>query len=93
MRYPDFITKIFEPLAAEVGEILPNSAGHNVLKGSPFPAYKIFQTLHAFTVEELMDALEKTLEVEIQLKTTPFDKEVLLEQLVYDICNSSKQQM
>ena len=92
MRYPDFITKIFEPLAEEVGEILPNSAGHNVLKGSPFPAYKIFQTLHAFTVEELMTALEKTLEVEIQLKTTPFDGEVLLEQLIYDICNSSKQQ-
>ena len=37
-----------------------------------------------------MAALEKTLEVEIQMKTTPFDKEVLLEQLVYDICDSSK---
>ena len=37
-----------------------------------------------------MNAMEKTLEVEIQLKTTSFDKELLLEQLVYEICNSTK---
>ncbi|MCE2401787.1 hypothetical protein J4G08_12990 [Candidatus Poribacteria bacterium] len=90
MRYPDFTTKIFQPLAEEIKDLLPNSASYNILKRNPYIAFKIFQTLHAFTAEELMTALEKTLEVEIQLKTTPFDKEVLLEQLIYDICNSSK---
>ncbi len=92
MRYPDFTKKIFQPLADEIGDILPNSVSYNIMKRNPYIAFKVFQTLHAFTVEELMTALEKTLEVEIQLKTTQFDGEVLLEQLIYDICNSSKHQ-
>ena len=89
-RFADFTEKIFQPLAAEIGELLPNSSDQNILKRHPFPAYKIFQTLHAFTAEELINAMEKTLEVEIQLKTTSFDGELLLEQLVYEICNSTK---
>ncbi|MDE0483933.1 MAG: DNA polymerase III subunit delta [Candidatus Poribacteria bacterium] len=92
MRYPDFTAKIFQPLADEIGDILPNSASYNIMKRNPYIAFKIFQTLHAFTTAELMTALEKTLEVEIQLKTTQSDGEVLLEQLVYDICDSSKHQ-
>lgn len=90
VRFENFTKNIFQPLAEEVGDLLPQSATHNIMKRNPYIAYKIFQTLHAFTTEELMGALEKTLEVDIQLKTTPFDAELLLEQLVYDICNSSK---
>ncbi len=90
MRFENFTKNIFQPLAEEFGDLLPESATHNIMKRNPFIAYKVFQTLHAFTTKELMTALEKTLEVDIQLKTTPFDKELLLEQLVYDICNSSK---
>ena len=92
MRYPDFTANIFQPLTDEVGDLLPNSASYNIMKRNPYIAFKIFQTLHAFTTEELVTALEKTLEVEIQLKTTQSDGEVLLEQLVYDICDSSKHQ-
>ena len=90
VRFENFTKNIFQPLAEEIGDLLPQSATHNIMKRNPYIAYKIFQTLHAFTTEELMIALEKTLEVDIQLKTTPFDAELLLEQLVYDICNSSK---
>ena len=90
LRYNDFITKIFEPLAEEVGELLPNAAEHNILKRNPYPAYKIFQTLNAFTTEELISAMEKTLDMQIQFKTTGSDEELLLEQLVYDICSESK---
>lgn len=91
LRFPDFSTKIFQPLAQEMGDLLPNSATSNILKRNPYIAYKLFQTLNSFTAEELMTALEKTLDINIQLKTTPFDGEEMLEQLVYDICNSSKQ--
>lgn len=91
-RYDDFIKKVFEPMAQELDEILPNSASRNVLKGSPYPAYKVFQALQTFTAEELITALEKTLEVEIQMITTGLDGDVLLEQLVYDICDTPKQQ-
>ena len=90
LRYNDFITKIFEPLAEEVSELLPNAAEHNIFKRNPYPAYKIFQTLHAFSREELVSALEKTLDMQIQSRTTHVDEELLLEQLVYDICNGSK---
>lgn len=90
LRYNDFISKIFEPLAEELGGILPNASEYNILKRNPYPAYKIFQTLHAFTKEELVSAMEKTLEMQIQFKTTGADEELLLEQLVYDICNGSK---
>ncbi len=90
LRYNDFISKIFEPLAEEVGGLLPNASEHNILKRNPYPAYKIFQTLNAFTTEELVSAMEKTLDMQIQFKTTGTDEELLLEQLVYDICSDSK---
>lgn len=89
-RYENFIKNTFQPLAEEFGEILPKSASHNIMKRNPYVAFKIFQSLHAFTTAELMDALEKTLSVEIQMKTTSVDGELLLEQLLYDICSSSK---
>ena len=92
MRFDSFTKNIFLPLSEEIGELLPNSVEQNILKRHPFPAFKIFQTLHTFTTEELMHALEQTLEVQIHLKTTHFDEELLLEQLVYEICNGSKVQ-
>ena len=90
LRYNDFISKIFEPLVEEVGGLLPNASEHNILKRNPYPAYKIFQTLNAFTTEELVSAMEKTLDMQIQFKTTGTDEELLLEQLIYDICSDSK---
>ncbi len=89
IRYNDFISKIFEPLAEEVGALLPSTTEHNILKRNPYPAYKIFQTLHAFTIEELVSAMEKTLDMQIESRTTQTNEELLLEQLVYDICSSS----
>ena len=89
-RYDNFIKNIFQPLAEEFSEILPQSASHNIMKRNPYVAFKIFQSLHAFTTSELMRALEQTLAVEIQMKTTSVDRELLLEQLLYDICSSGK---
>ena len=89
MRFDYFTQNIFQPLSEEIGELLPNSTEQNILKRHPFPAFKIFQTLHTFTADELMTALEQTLEVQIQFKTTPFDKGILLEQLVYEICKGT----
>lgn len=90
MRYPDFTSKIFQPLVEEFGDLLPTSQTSNILKRSPYISYKIFQSINSFTTHELMDALNKVLEVEIQLKTTPYNGEILLEQLVFEICKTSK---
>ena len=73
-----------------MGGVLPKSATHNILKQNPYVAYKIFQTLHAFTAEELVIAVEKTLIVDTQLKTSELNKTFVLEQLVCELCTSPK---
>ena len=89
MPFPEFTKSIFQPLAEEVSGILPKTATHNILKQNPYVAYKVFQTLHAFTVDELVTAIEKTLVVDTQLKTSDSDDTCILEQLVCELCTSS----
>lgn len=90
MQFDRFVNDIFKPLSQEMADLLPTAADTNVLKQRPYAAYKIFQTLHAFTVEELMAALEKTLEVDTQLKTSQLDATCILEQLVCELCESPR---
>lgn len=88
MPFREFTENIFQPLAKEVGGILPNTATHNILKQNPYVAYKIFQTLNAFTVDELVTALEKSLDVDTQLKTSNPDATRILEQFVCELCTA-----
>jgi DNA polymerase III delta subunit len=88
MPLQDFVKNIFQPISEEIGSLLPKSATHSILKQNPYVAYKIFQTLHAFTTEELAAALEKTLEVDTELKTSQTDAICTLEQLVYELCDN-----
>ena len=90
MPFSEFRNNIFQPLVEEVGGFLPKSSTHNILKQNPYVAYKIFQTLHAFTAEELVIAIEKTLIVDTQLKTSEQNETGILEQLVCELCNSPK---
>ena len=88
MPFRDFTANIFQPLAEEAGSALPKTATHNILKQNPYVAYKIFQTLNAFTVDELVTALEKSLEADAQLKTSTSDATGILEQLVCELCKT-----
>ena len=90
MPFSEFTKNIFQPLVEEMGGVLPKSATHNILKQNPYVAYKIFQTLHAFTAEELVIAVEKTLIVDTQLKTSELNKTGVLEQLVCELCTSPR---
>ncbi len=85
-----FDNEIFKPLAAENADLLPKTAATNILKQNPYAAYKIFQTLTSFRHEELIVALEKALEADIQLKTNQLDATCILEQLVCELCHSPK---
>ena len=89
MLLRDFTADIFQPLAEEIRGLLPNSTTDNILKQNPYVAYKTFQSLHAFTVEELVAALEKALEVDTQLKTSTSDATSILEQLICELCTTS----
>ena len=88
MRFPEFTKSIFQPLTEEMAELLPKSPTDNILKQNPYVAYKIFQALHAFTAEDLITAIEKTLIVDTQLKTSGQDETGILEQLVCELCTS-----
>ncbi|MCY4568835.1 MAG: DNA polymerase III subunit delta [Candidatus Poribacteria bacterium] len=90
MPFSDFTKNIFQPLVEEMGGVLPKSATHNILKQNPYVAYKIFQTLHAFSSAELVVAIEKTLIVDTQLKTSDLSKTGVLEQLICELCTSPK---
>ena len=88
MPFREFTANIFQPLAEEAGSALPKTATHNILKQNPYVAYKIFQTLNAFTIDELVTALEKSLDVDVQLKTSNPDATCILEQLVCELCTA-----
>ncbi len=90
MPFSEFTKNIFQPFVEEMGSFLPKSATHNILKQNPYVAYKIFQTLHAFTAEELVIAIEKTLIVDTQLKTSELNETSILEQLVCELCTTRK---
>jgi DNA polymerase III delta subunit len=89
MPFREFTANIFQPLAEEAGSALPKTPTHNILKQNPYVAYKIFQTLNAFTIDELVTALEKSLDVDVQLKTSKTDTTCILEQLVCELCTAS----
>ena len=80
MPLAEFTTNIFQPLAEEMKDFLPKSPTDNILKQHPYVAYKIFQTLNAFAIEDLVRVLEKVLEVDVELKTAVFDPTYILEQ-------------
>lgn len=77
-RFPEFTQNIFQPLAEEMRNLLPKSPSDNILKQNPYVAFKIFRALNTFTVADLVRALEKTLEAEVELKTGPFDPTYIL---------------
>ena len=88
MPFREFTANIFQPLAEEMGNTLPNAVTHNILKQNPYVAYKIFQALNTFTAEELVIALEKSLDADTQLKTSNPDATCILEQLLCELCTN-----
>ena len=86
MNYQSFVDTIFKPIAAKMSNLLPESPQVNLLKQNPYAAYKVIQGILSFSTEELIGGLEKTLEADIQLKSSQLDPVCILEQLVYEIC-------
>jgi DNA polymerase III subunit delta len=89
-NYRNFADKVFTPLASQVSSLLPKSASINLLKQNPFAAYKIIQSVPNFSTDELIQFLEKTLDADIQLKSSSLDAGIILEQLVYELCTRPK---
>jgi len=69
-------------------DMLPEAKQSNVLKQHPYPIYLTVQQAKNFTINELIKAMERLLEADIQLKSGTLTPELVVEMLVVDLCKS-----
>ena len=81
----------YRKIPAEIVAQLPASDKLNLLKQkSTYPALITFRNVINYTQEELVSAMERLLEANIQLKSSQSTPQIILEQLVVDLCSESK---
>lgn len=90
MNYQEFVNTVFKPLASRLAGSLPQNSQVNLLKQNPYAAYKIFQCIPYFSTAELIQDLERTLDADVQLKSSQLSPDCILEQLVYELCDAPK---
>jgi DNA polymerase-3 subunit delta len=85
MDYKNFVNA-YRNLPQELSAQLPTDRKFNLLKQSPYPVYLALRQNNNFTLQELLDAMERLLEADIQLKSSQFEPGLILEQLVVELC-------
>jgi DNA polymerase-3 subunit delta len=89
-NYDSFQQQVLKKLSPQLIDMLPESKQSNLLKQSPYPMYITIQQAKNFTVNELIRAMERLLEADIQLKSGSLTPELVVEMLVIDLCSPSK---
>jgi DNA polymerase-3 subunit delta len=89
-NYDSFQQQVFNKLSPQLINLLPESKQSNLLKQSPYPMYITIQQAKNFTVEELIKAMGRLLEADVQLKSGTLTPELVVEILVVDLCSPSK---
>ncbi|HIE29444.1 TPA: DNA polymerase III subunit delta [Candidatus Poribacteria bacterium] len=89
MDYKNFVNA-YRSLPKELSDQLPTDRKFNLLKQSPYPVYLALRQNNNFTLPELLDAMERLLEADIQLKSSQFEPGLILEQLIVELCSSPK---
>ncbi len=87
MSYDVFQKREYKRLLSELVDKLPDSKQLNLLKQHPFPVHLTLQQAKNFTVQELIKAMERLLEADIQLKSSTLTPELVVEMLVMDLIN------
>lgn len=54
--------------------------------GNPFPIYQMLKKVNLFSMDELLNAYSRLSDLDVQLKSTGQDPQILLESLVIHIC-------
>ena len=88
MNYDAFQKRVYKNLPPELVKKLPNSDKLNLLKQHQYPIYLPLQQASNFTVQELIKAMERLLEADIQLKSSQLTPELAIEMLVMDLINA-----
>jgi DNA polymerase-3 subunit delta len=85
MDYKNFVNA-YRNLPNQLSDQLPTDRKFNLLKQSPYPVYLALRQNNNFTLQELLDAMERLLKADIQLKSSQFDPGLILEQLIVELC-------
>lgn len=85
MSYDAFQQRVYKKLPSELVNKLPESKSLNVLKQHPYPLHLTLRQTKNFTVQELIKAMERLLEADIQLKTGRLTPELVVEMLVMEL--------
>jgi DNA polymerase-3 subunit delta len=88
MSYDVFQKREHKKVQSELGDKLPDSKSLNLLKQHPFPIHLTLQQTKNFTVQELIAAMERLLEADVQLKSSRLTPELVVEMLVMDLINA-----
>jgi len=88
MSYDVFQKREHKKILSELGDKLPDSKQFNLLKQHPFPIHLTLQQTKNFTVQELVAAMERLLEADVQLKSSRLTPELVVEMLVMDLINA-----
>ena len=89
MSYDAFQKNVYKKLASELVEKLPESKSLNLLKQHPYALYLVLRQVGNFTLQELVQAMSRLLEADIQLKSGQLTPELVVELLVVDLVNKN----
>jgi len=89
MDYKNFVNA-YRNLPKELSAQFPTERRFNLLKQSPYPVYLALRQTNNFTLQELLEAMERLLETDIQLKTSQYEPGLILEQLIVELCMKPK---
>jgi DNA polymerase-3 subunit delta len=85
-----FQNNVYKKLPPDLIDRLPDSKPLNLLKQHPYVLYLTLRQAKNFEVQELVKAMERLLEADIQLKTGRLTPGLVVEMLVMDLCSSPK---
>ena len=85
MSYDAFQKRVYKKLPSELVDKLPDSKQLNLLKQHPYSLHITLRQAKNFTVQELIKAMERLLEADIQLKSSRLTPELVVEMLVMEL--------
>ena len=88
MSYDIFQRNVYKKLPSALVEKLPESKELNILKQHPYALHITLRQAGNFTVQELVSAMGRLLEADIQLKTGKLTPELAVEMLVMDLISN-----
>jgi DNA polymerase-3 subunit delta len=85
----EFQRSVYKKLPPALADKLPDARQLNILKQHPYALHITLREAGNFTVQELVNAMGRLLEADIQLKTGRLTPELVIEMLVIDLVNNA----